>query len=125
MKHEVPGKCPVCEGELRITEVYCHQCETTIRSEFELCKFCKLTGPQKYFIEVFIKNRGNIKEIEKELGISYPTVRNKLDEVISALGYQVDQQKAYVNRKEVLEKLGRGEISKDEALRLLSDSSER
>ncbi len=125
MKHEVLGKCPVCDSELQITEVYCRHCETTIRSEFELCRFCKLTGPQKYFIEIFIKNRGNIKELEKELGISYPTVRNKLDEVIGALGYQVEQPKTYVNRKEVLEKLSRGEINKDEAIKLLNDSSER
>lgn len=125
MKHEVLGKCPVCDSELQVTEVQCHRCETTIRGEFELCKFCKLTGPQKYFIEVFIKNRGNIKELEKEMGISYPTVRNKLDEVIGALGYQVEQPKVFVNRKEVLEKLSRGEINKDEALRLLNDPSER
>lgn len=125
MKHEVPGKCFVCGSELSVTEIHCHHCETTIRGEFESCKFCKLTGQQKTFIEVFIKNRGNIKEIERELGISYPTVRNKLDEVIGALGYQVEQMRINANRKEVLEKLSRGEITKDEALRLLSDTSER
>lgn len=125
MKREVPGKCFVCGNELSITEIQCHRCETTIRGEFEPCKFCKLTEPQKTFIEVFIKNRGNIKEIERELGISYPTVRNKLDEVIGALGYQVDPVRNNVNRKEVLEKLSRGEITKDEALRLLNDTSER
>lgn len=121
MKHEVLGKCPVCDGEIQITEIYCKSCETRIQGEFELCKFCKLSAQQKFFIEVFIKNRGNIKELEKELGISYPTVRNKLDEVIAALGYQVEQQKSVVNRKEVLEKLSRGEISKDEALKLLNE----
>jgi len=120
MKHEVLGKCPVCDNEVKITEIHCKKCETTIRGEFELCKFCSLTQQQKYFIEVFVKNRGNIKELEKELGISYPTVRNKLDEVIAALGYQVEQQKDNVNRKEILEKLSRGEISKDEALSLLN-----
>ncbi len=125
MKYEVLGRCPVCDSDLKITEVHCHNCETTIRSEFELCKFCKLTEQQKYFIEVFIKSRGNIKEIEKELGISYPTVRNKLDEVIGALGYQVEQPRNYVNRKEVLEKLSRGEINKDEAIRLLNEATER
>ncbi len=121
MKHEILGKCPVCDSEITITEIHCKKCETTIRSEFELCKFCKLTSPQKYFIEVFIKNRGNIKELEKELSISYPTVRNKLDEVITALGYQVDQQKTCTNRKEILEKLSQGQISKDEALKLLNE----
>ena len=121
MKHEVLGKCPVCDSGIQITEIYCKNCETTIHGEFELCKFCKLTTQQKYFIEVFIKNRGNIKELEKELGISYPTVRNKLDEVIAALGYQVEQPKIPVNRKEILDKLSRGEISKDEALKLINE----
>lgn len=78
-----------------------------------------MNDEQKYFIEVFIKNRGNIKEIEKELGISYPTVRNKLDEVIYTLGYKLE--KPVINQKEVLEKLSKGEISKDEALKLLNE----
>lgn len=118
LKHEVPGSCPICGSETRVTEIYCKKCETTIRGQFELCKFCRLNDKQKYFVEVFIKNRGNIKEIEKELGISYPTVRNKLDEVISALGYKLE--KPEINQKEILEKLSNGEISKDEALKLLS-----
>jgi len=118
LKRDVPGSCPICKGETRITEIYCKNCETTIRGEFELCKFCRLNEQQKYFVEVFIKNRGNIKEIEKELGISYPTVRNKLDEVISSLGYKLE--KPVINQKEILEKLSKGEISKDDALKLLN-----
>lgn len=123
MKYEVLGNCPVCGGSVQITEIHCSRCDTTIQSRFELCKFCRLTAQQKYFIEVFVKNRGNIKELEKELGISYPTVRSKLDEIIAALGYQVEQQKSSVNRKEVLEKLSRGEINKDEALKLLKNET--
>ncbi len=119
MKREVLGRCPICESETTITEIYCKNCETTIRGNFELCKFCKLDEEQKYFVEVFIKNRGNIKEIEKELGISYPTVRNKLDGVISSLGYKLE--KPATNQKEILEKLSKGEISKEEALKLLNN----
>jgi Uncharacterized protein conserved in bacteria len=119
MKREVPGNCPICGGETKVTEIHCRKCETTLKGEFDLCKFCRLTEQQKYFVEVFIKNRGNIKEIEKELGISYPTVRNKLDEVIFALGHKVE--KPAVNQKDILEKLSRGEISKEEALKLLNE----
>ena len=118
MKHEVLGSCPVCNSEIRVTEIRCRKCETVIRGEFDLCKFCRLNEQQKHFAEVFIKNRGNIKEIEKELGISYPTVRNKLDEIIFALGHKVE--KSTINQKEILEKLSKGEISKDEALKLLN-----
>ena len=119
MKREVPGSCPICDSEIKVTEIKCKKCEIVIQGEFDLCKFCRLNDQQKYFVEVFIKNRGNIKEIEKDLGISYPTVRNKLDDVISALGHRVE--KPSVNQKEILEKLSKGEISKDEALRLLRE----
>ena len=118
MKHEVPGSCPICDSEIKVSEIKCKKCKSVIRGEFDLCKFCRMNDQQKYFVEVFIKNRGNIKEIEKELGISYPTVRNKLDEVISVLGHKIE--KPVINKKEILEKLKNGEISKDEALKLLN-----
>ena len=119
MKREVLGRCPVCGEELDVTRVSCSNCYTSIEGNFSLCKFCKLSESQKYFVEVFIKNRGNIKEIEKELGISYPTVRNKLEDVISALGYNSKYTEPDVNRKEILEKLSRGEINSEEAVKLL------
>ncbi len=119
MKREVIGKCPVCGEELDVTRLSCSHCYTNIEGSFTLCKFCKLSDEQKYFVEVFIKNRGNIKEIEKELGISYPTVRNKLEDVISALGYSPKYAEPKVDRKEVLERLSRGEISSEEAVKLL------
>lgn len=120
MKREVIGQCPVCGDGLKVSKLSCHNCQTQIEGTFELCDFCKLTREQKSFIKVFLKNRGNIKEIEKELGISYPTVRNKLDDVIEAFGFHVVSQ-AQVNKKEVLEKLNKGEITAEEAVRLLSD----
>lgn len=117
MKQEVPGKCPLCDSDIEVSEIQCNKCGIVIRGEFDLCKFCRLNQQQKYFVEVFIKNRGNIKEIEKELRISYPTVRNKLDDVISDLGHTV--KKPSVNQKKILEKLKEGKISKEEALKLL------
>ncbi|MTI65014.1 MAG: DUF2089 domain-containing protein [Firmicutes bacterium] len=120
MKKEVIGKCPVCDHNLDVTELHCNHCNTTIQSDFDLCKFCKLSNEQKHFIEVFVKNRGNIKEIEKELGISYPTVRNKLENVVQALGYS-PKYSPKVNKKEILEKLSSGEITSDEAVKLLKE----
>ena len=119
MKREVLGKCPICDGELHVSKLSCNSCKTTIEGKFELCKFCKLTNEEKSFIEIFIKSRGNIKEIEKEMGISYPTVRNKLENVIEALGYSPKYSEPDVNKKEVLEKLSSGEITSDEAIKLL------
>lgn len=120
MKKEVIGKCPVCQSELKVTEITCKKCKTKISGEFDLCKFCKLDTEQKYFAEIFIKNRGNIKEIEKELGVSYPTVRRLLDEVISSLGYKPQSGVTSVNKSEILEKLSKGEITSNEALKILN-----
>lgn len=119
MRKEVLGKCPVCGEALEVTRLSCNHCYTNIEGSFSLCKFCKLSDEQKNFVEVFIKNRGNIKEIEKELGISYPTVRNKLEDVIEALGYSPKYTVPKVDKKEILEKLNKGEISSEEAIKLL------
>lgn len=119
MNREVIGKCPVCGKEMEVTRLSCNYCNTTIEGNFTLCKFCRLGDEQKKFAEIFIKNRGNIKEIEKELGISYPTVRNKLEDVIQALGYSPKITTVNIDKKAILEKLKNGEISPEEAVKLL------
>ncbi len=119
MKKQVLGICPVCSENLKVVRLECENCKTAIEGSFELDKFNYLTKEQKYFVEIFIKNRGNIKEIEKDLGISYPTVRRNLDEVIEALGYNVSVEETMVDKKKVLDRLSKGEISSDEALKIL------
>lgn len=120
MSREVIGICPICQDKLRVTQLSCKACGTQLNGAFELCKFCQLEKSQKYFAEIFIKNRGNIKEIEKEMGISYPTVRRLLDEVIEALGYKEEAKKDAVNQSEILERLSKGEITSEQALKLLN-----
>lgn len=120
MRKEVIGRCPICDDELYATRLTCSNCNTSIDGEFSLCKFCKLTQEEKDFIEIFIKSRGSIKEIERELGISYPTVKGKLDSVIKSLGYGPKDDVPSMSKKEVLEKLSNGEISSEEAVRLLN-----
>ena len=123
MKKEALGKCPICGENTEITKISCHACDTTIEGQFQLCKFCRLTSEQKTFIDVFIKCRGNIKEVEKELGVSYPTVRNRLEDVAVALGYRSEAvlQQNSTDRKDILDRLNSGEISVDEAVSLLKD----
>ena len=120
MKREVMGQCPICNGPIEITEVSCSSCKSTVKGHFKLCKFCTLSQENKDFAEIFIKNRGNIKEIERELGISYPTVKGKLDSLISALGYK-NQPSNNIDKKEILERLYRGEITSEEAVSLLNE----
>ena len=126
MDYKIPHKCPVCEHELKVTKLACTYCSTKIEGEFSSCKFCKLPLEQLVFIEAFIKCRGNIKEVEKELGISYPTVRSRLDNVIEALGYAAEREKGFImettdqaeaqrERQEILDALDRGEITAQEA----------
>ncbi|AHF06197.1 DUF2089 domain-containing protein [Desulfitobacterium metallireducens] len=124
MDYKMPHRCPVCDHEMRITKLSCTHCPTKIEGEFSTCKFCQLPVEQLIFVEAFIKCRGNIKEVEKELGISYPTVRSRLDSVIESLGYRVeenierqDTQEETQRRQEILEALERGEITVQEATR--------
>lgn len=121
MSNDVLGYCPVCSSKLKISKLSCNNCHTSIEGDFHLDKFSYLTKEEKYFIEIFIKNRGNIKEIEKDLGISYPTVRRNLDNVIKALGYDSPAVEEEVDKKAILERLSKGEISSEEALKLLKN----
>ena len=122
MKKNVPKQCPICKGELVLTAFKCHQCHTEIKGEFELDNFFNLDSEQLEFLKVFIKTRGNIKEVEKELGISYPTVRSKLETLIADLGYDIDQSPdndVAEKRKEILDQLENGEIDVKKASELL------
>ena len=89
MSYPAITKCSVCGEKLRITCLHCIKCNTQYQGSFHFDKFSYLTAEQKYFIEVFLKCRGNIKEVEKELNISYPTVRSRLNDIIRALGYDL------------------------------------
>jgi len=127
MPREVLGKCPVCGQNTEVTAISCNECGTKIEGHFELCRFCRLTGEQKSFIETFVKCRGNIKEVEKELGISYPTVKNKLEDAANALGYNNFPSYSYNGsddtgrRREILDQLESGELTVEDALDMLKD----
>ena len=122
MKYKAPGKCPVCGEKLSITKLGCPKCSTAIEGDFQPCEFCRLPEEDLEFVKVFIKCRGNIKDVEKELGISYPTVRGKLDSVIRGLGYEAPSKESTKEdadktaaKNEILDQLSKGEISPKEA----------
>lgn len=125
-KRRMPGRCPVCNDEMVVSRLRCTHCDTAIEGTFEVSKLARLSREHQEFVETFLKCRGNIKEVERELGISYPTVRGRLDNVIEALGYRVEPAAAeetkgakLARRKEILDALNRGEISSEEAVKLL------
>ena len=127
MPREALGKCPVCGQNTEVTAISCNECGTKIEGHFQLCRFCRLTEEQKSFIETFVKCRGNIKEVEKELGISYPTVKNRLEDTANALGYNDSTSYSYSEpddngrRREILDQLESGELTVEDALDLLKD----
>jgi hypothetical protein len=123
MAYPLITDCPVCSKKLKVKKLHCTHCHTTIENEFEMSKFASLATEQLDFIEVFIKCRGNIKEVEKELSISYPTVRGKLTEIIEALGYKT-QSKNKLGKQKVLTMLDSGEITVDEAIKMLKEDGE-
>ncbi len=121
MAYPLISECPVCEKQLKITRLQCTHCHTTIENEFELSNFANFSKEQLSFIETFLKCRGNIKEVEKELGISYPTVRGKLDDIISSLGYSATKKVEKINQKKVILMLEKGEITAEEAIGILNE----
>lgn len=121
MAYKLISRCPVCSGRLRAVKLKCSKCGTVIENEFELSKFESLGEEQLSFMEIFVKCRGNIKDVERELGISYPTVRAKLDEVISALGYTI-AKKPSVESTEIIDMLEKGEITADQAVSMMKES---
>ena len=87
MPHDVIATCPVCTSELAVTRLRCGECGTTIEGEFTVGRFGRLTREQTQVLESFLRSRGNLRDMERELGISYPTVRSRVEQLVQALGF--------------------------------------
>ncbi len=118
----IPRKCPSCSSPLVVTQLSCTVCETNVVGLYEINPFLRLSNESLRFLETFIRNRGNVKEMERETGESYWVIRRKLDEVIAELGFEVqpDPDSLPVRRQDILARLSRGEIDVAEATRLLT-----
>jgi hypothetical protein len=107
-----------------IRELECPTCAVTVRGSFETCPFCVLNAEQLQLIKIFLKSRGNIKEVERELGISYPTVRGRLDDIVRTLGFTPARPEVTSGMKEeLLAKLESGEIDANEFVRRLDEAT--
>ena len=116
----LPGACPFCGGPFDVTAFVCEKCDAEVKGHFRPNRLAALDGAQAEIALAFIRNRGNIKELERELGLSYPTVRTKLDDVIRALGFSVKEDAAVVEeakarRAEILDAVASGRITAAEA----------
>jgi len=121
MANPVIAKCPICSAQLKVVRLECESCGTRMEGSFSLGRFHALSSDQLEFLETFIRARGNFKDIERELGISYPTVRSRLDAMIRALGFpsQAEPDRESERRKEILRELAEGRIAADDAANLL------
>jgi hypothetical protein len=117
------SKCPICDGELTVTRLRCDTCDTAIEGRFANGAFAGLTTEQLDFVETFVRVEGKMNRMTDEMGISYPTLRNRLHEIIRALGYEPGKDEPVEipdeKRRVVLEQLDSGDISAEEAMRLL------
>jgi hypothetical protein len=121
----LPSKCPICGGEIIVTKIYCRECDSTIEGRFTRGSFENLTPEQLSFIETFVRCEGKITRMEDEIGLSYPTIRNRLHEVIRAMGYEPGADEPVVmsdeDRRKILESLEKGDITYQEAMSMLQE----
>ncbi len=119
---QIPQSCPSCASPLVVTQLTCTSCGTGVVGKFELSPFFRLSNESLKFLEVFVRNRGNVKEMERETGESYWTIRRQLDEVIQEMGIEEEPKPSDLStsRQEILARLSRGEINVQEATQLLS-----
>ena len=116
--------CPQCGGRLEVRELQCAECDVSVRGRFARCEFCALPEEQLAFLRLFVSRRGNLREAERELGVSYPTVRARLDELLRGLGYAVSPTSAVdrqQRRQQVLAALKEGKMSPEDATRALRE----
>ena len=136
MARDVISTCPVCEGELAITRLHCRSCGTALEGEFGVGRFGRLSREQLALLESFLRSRGNLKDLERELGISYPTVRGRVESLLRALGLAdgdeapaeepmaADAPNSTIDdaadaRRAILDRLARREMSAEEAAEAL------
>ncbi|MGH2759644.1 MAG: DUF2089 domain-containing protein [Actinomycetota bacterium] len=112
-----PRSCPVCGERLALTRLGCPECDTELSGLFEACAFCSLDADERDMLFVFLRSRGNMKDLERHLGVSYPTVRSRYERLLSKLGLESDEPAT--DRMGLLESLARGEIDVGEALERL------
>lgn len=121
MSYRPPSECPVCGGELVTTRLGCRNCGSELAGEFGHCDFCALDERETELLQVFLASRGNLREVEKHLGVSYPTARARFTALLVKLGLAGDTDApAAMTRDQVLGEVASGALSPAEAAELLA-----
>jgi hypothetical protein len=111
-----PLICPVCSSRLALTRLSCPSCNTELSGGFTTCEFCVLSDEDREVLRVFLASRGNMKDLERHLGVSYPTARARFDALLAKIGIDRPAAAPSPTRVELMERVARGEISIDEAM---------
>lgn len=114
--------CPVCEHPLSVTRLHCRNCDTSIEGYFETGRMGRLAPEQLAFVETFVRCEGKLIRMERELNLSYPTLRSRLTEVIEQMGFEVGPSEPELSEQErhqILDELAKGELSSEQAMRML------
>ncbi len=121
--HVPPADCPVCGDRLNITRLGCSSCGTELSGRFMPCMYCSLGAQDRKILRTFLVSRGNMKELARELGVSYPTARQRFAELLATLGLEEAGESAgsRPDREDVLRRLAAGELDLDEADAILAD----
>ena len=120
----LPTRCPFSGGDIVVTRFYCPDVDISVDGRFAVnIPFAQLSAEQLQFVELFLRSEGKLSRMESELGISYPTVRSRLHDIIRALGYEPGKEEPAPMeedvRKQVLADLDAGQITFDEAMQIL------
>ena len=122
--HRAPTDCPVCGEQLSVTRLGCGSCGTELAGVFAPCQFCALDDKDTELLRVFLSSRGNLREVEKHLSVSYPTARARFAELLGKLGLGATPEPAQtLTREQVLSEVAAGALSPAEAQALLADLS--
>jgi hypothetical protein len=119
--HRAPSDCPVCGHHLAVTRLGCASCGSELAGVFSTCEFCALSDADNELLRVFLASRGNLREVERHLGVSYPTARLRFDRVLEKLGLGDQPEDTPLTRDQVLSEVASGALSPVEAARLLAD----
>ncbi|MFC7622445.1 DUF2089 domain-containing protein [Microlunatus sp. GCM10028923] len=121
--HRAPDACPVCGDHLAVTRLGCGSCGTELAGIFRQCEFCALSDAEIELLRVFLSSRGNLREVERFLGVSYPTARLRYADLLRKLGLTGEPapETEALTREQVLAEVASGALTPDEAARLIAD----
>ncbi len=120
-EHRAPSDCPVCGHHLAVTRLGCASCGSELAGVFSTCEFCALSDADNDLLRVFLASRGNLREVERHLGVSYPTARLRFDRLLEKLGLAGEPDDVPLTRDQVLSEVASGALSPEEAARLLAE----